>query len=218
MATVYATTADSWVRNTSSTSWADVQGDVDTVGTLHNNSQTSYAFGIYNIYTSGRGGAAWTIQRSYLPFDLSGESGTIDTVSLNVYMDNVGSTGIPSHVIAVEATALAGSTSDFGNVYTAGTTFGTAISSSVAASTTAGWHTFTIQPAGKTAIQNQIGSGTITIAIIGYAYDFGGSSPPLNSYYTKIEINYADGLRDPYLTINYATAVTDNATFFGANF
>ena len=61
----------------------------------------------------------------------------------------------------IEATALAGSTDDFGNVYSSGTTFGTTLSSELAVSATAGYQTFTIQPAGKIAIQNQINSGIL---------------------------------------------------------
>ena len=215
MATVYATTADSYVRNSSASAWAQAQGDATTTGTTHNNSVSSNDFGVYNIYSGGRGGNSYICARSYLPFDLSGESGTIDTVSLSVYMDNLGTLS-PVNVIAIEATALAGSADDFGNVYSSGTTFGTTISSATTVSTTAGYHTLTIQPAGITAIQNQIGSGTITIAIIGDAYDKGGIDPPLNGSYAKIRIDYANGSNDAYLTITYVAA--DNATFFGANF
>ena len=54
--TVYASTADSYLTNTSTSSWADAQADATTAGSHHNNSQTAYAWSIYNKYAGGRGG------------------------------------------------------------------------------------------------------------------------------------------------------------------
>ena len=67
--TVYSTTADSWVTKNDA-SWATVRGSTITSGSAYSNTSTSNDFGVYNIYTSGRGGNLYSIRRSFFVFDL----------------------------------------------------------------------------------------------------------------------------------------------------
>ena len=231
MATVYSETADGFVSNSNATDAAACRGDASTSGNLSNFSAGSSVFAIQNL-KSARGGGTWFNARSYLVFDLSSESGTVDTCGLVVYMDNLTTGGVlPSHqeVIAVEATALAGSNADYGNCFSSGSTLGTAVSAAKTISTIAGYHTFTItgdtSSGGIKVINDAIGSGTVTICLMGNTWDYlnadiGGTYG--TSDYVRHQVyfaNYSGTSRDPYLNISYvAAAVTDNATFFGANF
>ena len=231
MATVYSETADGYVLNAGGTDAATVRGDASTSGTFGNFSASSSTVGVQNL-KSARGGGTWFNIRSYLVFDLSSESGTVDSCGLIVYMDNTTSGGVhpaAQKVIAVEATALAGSAADYGNCFSSGSTLGTAVSAATTISTTAGYHTFTItgdtSSGGIKVINDAIGSGTVTICLMDNTWDYlnadiGGTYG--TSEYVRHSVSYANysgTSRDPYLNITYvAAAVTDNATFFGANF
>ena len=231
MATVYSETADGYVLNAGGTDAATVRGDASTSGTFGNFSATSSLAGVQSL-KSARAGGTWFNTRTYLVFDLSSESGTVDTCGLVVYMDNVTSGGVhASHqkVIAVEATALAGNTADYGNCFSSGSTLGTAVSAATTISTTAGYHTFIVtgdtSSGGIKVINDAIGSGSVTICLMDNTWDYLnadiGGTYGTSEYirHTVIYANYGGTSRDPYLNITYAVAaVTDNATFFGANF
>ena len=234
MATVYARSDDSYVTRgvTGGPTWASVRGDIDTVGTGHSNTVTNYFFGIHSA-GSGKGGGAYIVYRSYFPFDLSLESGTVDSATFSLYSDNTGSSGDYAKVIAIEATALAGSTDDYGNVFTGAsgsTTLGTAMSSTsgITISTLQGYHLIPItgdtSSGGIKVINDAIGSATIVIGVMAWYHDYSNNAPSQSggASYTRISItyaNYSGTSRDPLLEINYeGAAVTNNATFFGANF
>ena len=231
MATVFGETTDGYIINTSGTDAATCRGDASTSGTLGTFSSSSSTIGVQNL-KSARGGGTWFNTRSYLVFDLSSESGTVDSCGLIVYMDNTTSGGVhPSaqKVIAVEATALAGSTADYGNCFSSGSTLGTAVSAAQTISTTAGYHTFIVtgdtSSGGIKVINDAIGSGSVTICLMDNTWDYLnadiGGTYGTSEYirHTVIYANYGGTSRDPYLNITYAVAaVTDNATFFGANF
>ena len=223
MSTIYADTDDLYVQKTDSSSWANARGDVSSSGSVYSRTSPSNDFAVYNLYSGGRGGNTFYCRRSYFPFDLSGESGTLESATIQLYLDNLGSTGKSARVTLVQATALAGGLADHGNCYVGigtSTTLGTEITSYVEVSTTAGYHTFTINADGLTAIQDEIGSGTFTVCLMGDYYDHSNSAPSLGGNYTKIKCYYADYTgtsRDPKLTLTYET-VTDNAVFFGTNF
>ena len=232
MATVYSETADGYVLNAGGTDAATVRGDASTSGSFSTFGATSSVIAIENL-KSARGGGTWFNARTYLVFDLSSESGTVSDCQLVVYMDNLTSGGVHSSaqtVIAVEATALAGSDADYGNCFSSGSTLGTAVSAATTISTTAGYHTFLLtgstSSGGIKVINDAIGSGTVTICLMDHYWDYsnadiGGTYG--TSEYVRHQVYYADYTgtsRDPYLNINYeAVAVAaDNATFFGTNF
>ena len=224
MSTIYADTDDLYVQKTDSSSWANARGDVSSSGSVYSRTSPSNDFAVYNLYSGGRGGNTFYCRRSYFPFDLSGESGTLESATIQLYLDNLGSTGNSARVTLVEATALAGTSADYGNCYVGigtSTTLGTEITSFQAVSATEGYHTFTINSDGLTAIRDEIGSGTFTVCLMGDYYDHSNSAPPLGGNYTQIKCHYADYTgtsRDPKLTLTYETAAVDNAIFFGCNF
>ena len=106
-----------------SVSWATIRGDVDTVGSARNDSSTAITTGDYTNKLSGRGGAVITDnRRSYFAFNGSGlnPAKTVDTCTFRVYADNYGHTNDDfGKIIAVQATALAGTTADYGNCFVA---------------------------------------------------------------------------------------------------
>ena len=222
MSVVYAGTGDSYAQKGSNVGWANARGTIVDTADVWGNTATNSTYAVYNIYSGGRGGNNYFCRRSYFPFDVSGESGTLESAKIQLYLDNLGTVGSDADDVAlIEATALAGSVDDYGNCFTSLVTLGTAVSDVVTVSTTAGYHTFTINSDGITAIQNKIGSGTFTICLMGNKYDIRLSAPSLGGNYTKIKCYYADYTgtsRDPKLTLTYAAAVTDNSVFFGCNF
>ena len=227
MSVVYSTTADQYNHKAQiGGTWANIQGDASSASDGYNNGVTNSSFAIYSIQ-SPRAGGTFFLWRTYLPFDLSGETlGTVESAVLSVGMDNVGtSTGDAAKIIAIEATALAGNSDDYGNVYSTGTTFGTVMSAAFSVSDTFGYQDIPItgdaSAGGIKEIQDHIASGTVTIGLITWYFDYSGNTPSVSGDETKIRVYYRDyGLaRSPKLTITYvAAAVTDNAVFFGANF
>ena len=216
MSVVTASTADSYTNKSSSSSWDAAQGDASSSAGLYNNSRTTFDFGIYNLYSGGRGGNTYYCVRSWIPFDLSGESGTVASATLSIYADNLGSSGNSAKIIGVLAGSLDGSIADHGNCYSSGTTFFDDLTDVITISTTAGFHTFTLNNDGIIRVNANIGSGTLTFGILGYHYDYSENVPSLGGDYSQIRIDYADGSNDPYLTLTYVSA--DNAVFFGSNF
>ena len=213
---VYSTTADSYVSHRhNGTDSADVVGDATDSGTFHHNTSTNYTNGILNRTFGLRGGgsaSSFRCHRSFYTFDLSGYSGTATDADFEFYSDSLGSINY-NNIYVIEATALAGSTADFGNVFSSGTTLGTLLANGQVSSTRQ-YHT--ISPgmgntALVTAINNAVGSGTLTVGVMGY-YDYriaagiSTSWPAIgSSNYSQIHMYYADGAgtgKDPYLLID----------------
>ena len=223
MSTIYSTTADSMVVNaTTGSDWNAAQGNATTDGGSHTSSLTNTNFGVYTGSFGSRGSNDYRCYRSYFVFDVSSESGTVDSATISIYLDNLGSTfNNAEKVILVEATALDDGVEDHGNVFSSGTTWHDDISDIVSVSTTIGFHTFTMNGDGITLIQNAVGSGSVTVGLVGWYNDYNESIPSGGGEYTKIRVYYSNAFGtgyDPKMDITYAAAVTDNATFFGANF
>jgi hypothetical protein len=226
--TIYAETSgngdDAYIGVISSSDWATARGDASTNGGIRSDSLSSYSIGVYNRKQAGRGGSNWYCYRSYFSFDVSGESGTVDSATIKLYLDNVGSTGPASAVKLVEATSLSGSTADFGNCFSSGSTLGRDMTGGfVSVSTTAGYHDFVLDSAGIGALNDQIGSGSLQVCLMGNAFDYLDNDPGAGSTYTRISVTYSEYTgtsRDPKIEIDYeaVAAATHNATFFGSNF
>ena len=226
MAIVYSTAADSWLSKINS-NWATARGDLGGAGGVHNNTHTSFVAAIVNSAVPSRGGGTdYVIYRSYFPFDLSGESGTATSATLNLYGKHF-STADTDHttVFLIEgATALNGNVYDYGNIFTGSagsTTLGRFIGSGVM-TTTVEYQTLTLNSLGLSVLNAAIGSGTVTIGCIGY-YDYNDNAPVADpSIIVRMQSAFADisgTSKDPYLDITYgAAAATDNAVFFGTNF
>ena len=208
MATAYGSTNDCNVRNTSASSWAGARGTVSTTGQLFNSTQTQFDFSIYNVYTAARGGTAtYTCIRSYFPFNLALESGTVTSAVLKLYQKNSGTQADDEATVKIfEATALAGGNVDYGNCYSSGTTLGThfaTVDASIGSSF--GYVSYTFNSAGITAINNATGAGGVTVAALGY-YDWNNSAPSLGGNYVKIFSFYSEKggtTVDPKLTLTF---------------
>ena len=218
--TVYAETNDA-LLGYSSALFGGARGGALTTGNQRLATATAYNFGVYVRYLSGRGGNTYYIKRSFFEFDLSGESGTVESAEVKIVLDNLGSSGNPAKVIMVKATALADSTADYGNVFSSLATLGTTYSDVITPSTTVGYHTFTMTSDAISDINDAVGSGNFTLGLMSYSYDHQNFAPSLGGNYCQTLVRYSDysgTSSDPKLELTYETAVTDNATFFGTNF
>ena len=104
--------------------WADMVGDIDSSSLSRNVTSGVQSTGVYSRRFAGRGAVIRDCSRSYFVFDLSGVSiptgETVASGSLHFYLDNLGtSTGDSAKIIAVQATAMAGDATDFGNCFVA---------------------------------------------------------------------------------------------------
>ena len=218
-ATIYSD-VDGYAGRTSAVGWSDAQTGA---GNAYNDIATSHSAAVYSRTLGGRGGTTYYNHRSFFAFDCSSASGTVDSATVKVYCDNVGSTGLYSalRLTGASSVSTALDTGDYLNVYSSGTTWFDDYSSLVSISTTAGYHSFVLNAEGISALQTAIGSGTFTCALVSNVFDYGGATPSSGGSYTRISVafkEYIDTSRDPKLEINYTAAVTENATFFGANF
>tara|TARA_Y100001937_G_scaffold125974_1_gene194067 strand:+ start:1847 stop:2605 length:759 start_codon:yes stop_codon:yes gene_type:complete len=220
--TVYSETSDSYVTHTEiGTDPADVVGDATTAGSFHSNTAILYNWGVRNRTFAVRGGggnSSFRCHRSFFAFDLSSLSGTATDADFYFYSDNLGTNATnESTIYVVQATALAGSTADFGNVFSSGTTLGTTLAEGQV-STTLQYHTITGNSNLLTAINSVIGSGTLTVGVMGY-YDYriaagiaaASTWPAIGGNFVKIQMYYADGggtSKDPYLYITLASGYT----------
>ena len=204
MPTVFASSGDSVVEKSDGVfiggnSWSGtMHGSVTTAGSSQDSTLTNYDFGVWNDRT-GRGiSSTFKLNRSFFPFDLSGNDSdgdslsgnTVSSAELKIFSDNLGDTGTNSSTVyAVAATALADSTDDYGNVFSSGTTLGT-LFSSADLTTTLGYHTWTLNSDAITAINSAISAGsTLTIGLMGY-YDYNGIDPTSNI--VKIAVYYSE--------------------------
>mgnify|MGYP003111689905 CR=1 FL=1 len=214
-----ANSNDCMIGNTSASSWSDARGNASTSGNIFLSNGTFNTFGIYNIYSGGRGGNTYYCRRSYFQFDLSGESETAESATLTLRLD---ATGVSSPgVTIVNSTGIPTSSSDFGMCFSSGSILGTELVTAVSVSTTEGDHTFTFNASGISAINSAIGSGNLNLCLMGNDYDHDNSAPSLGGNYNKTTVyyqNHGTSTYRPKLSITYAAAATDNSVFFGTNF
>ena len=117
---------DAWIINQTvdgSVSWDTIRGDETTTGSSRNDSSSNYN-GVVTEKVTGRGSDVITRNtRSYFVFSLSHGSlagKTITSAVASFYLDAFGSAGGDFRkVVLVQATALAGSTADYGNCFVA---------------------------------------------------------------------------------------------------
>ena len=205
MSTVYAGSSDCRVGSGAQSTWANAR----STGTAFSSTQTNFQFGIYNIYTGGRGANNYFIVRSFFGFDLSGLSGTVTAATISIYAKNLGTNADnEASLFLYEATSVPTGTSGFTNCFSSGTTFGTALGST----TTHGlqYHDVTVLSAGITAINNQIGSGTFAVAAVG-DFDNSNTAPSLGGDFVRIHIYYSESggtSADPKLTLTFSSGYT----------
>ena len=219
--TIYTHGSDGYVNHRETTSWNDAQGSATTNGDGYSNTVAYYNEGVFARVSGSRGSANYDCNRSYFIFDLSGESTEVDSATISIRMDNLGtSSGNSARAIMVEATALDGGVEDHGNVFSSGTTWHNDISNPVVISTTVGYHVFTMNSDGITLINDTIDSGGVmTVGLVSWYHDFSDTAPYANGDYSQFQVSYSEFLGtslDPKLDLTYEGV--DNAIFFGANF
>ena len=220
--TLYSHGSDGYVRHRETTNWNDAQGSATTNGDAYINTATYYDEGVLAKIAGSRGSSNFDCNRSYFVFVLSGESTEVDSATISIRMDNLGtSSGDSAKAILVKATALDGGVEDHGNVFSSGTTWHDDISDAVTISTTVGYHVFTMNSDGITLINDTIDSGGVmTVGLVSWYHDFSDTAPYANGDYSQFQVAYSEFLEeylDPKLDLTYVVAA-DNATFFGANF
>lgn len=213
---------DGYQRRISSTSWSDAKGSATTNATSYSYTTTTSNLGVYARATSGRGVTTYYCYRSYFQFDVSGESGTVDSAVIKLYIDHLGSPDTASRYCVLKgASTLSGNASDHGNVYSSGTTYYANYSDVVTVSITAGIHTFTLNSDGILRLNSAIGSGTFTVGLVAASYDGGIVTPSAGGNYTRTDVNYVESTNSakrPILEIDYEAVVARNAILFGTNF
>jgi len=219
--TVYSDIKDEYVTNaTTSATWELAQGSATADGGSFDSTVAYYNYGVYTRDAGSRGTNDYKCYRSYFMFDLSLESGILESATISIFMDNLGSTINDSEkAILIAATALDSGVEDHGNVFVSGTIMGKKVSDVISILTTVAYHKFTLTSEGIVLAQSAIDSGTfLTVGLVGWYNDFMGNTPLGGGEYTKFQVyysNYIGTLRNPKMDITYAKP---NATFFGANF
>ena len=214
---VNSTSADGyWEHTHTGTNAADVVGDATTSATNFKTNATNLNRAVRNRTFGVRGSSdsSFRCTRSYFEFDLSGFTGTATDADFKFYSDSIGSINY-NQIYVVEAAALDGSAADFGNVFgTSGTTLGTLLAEGQVSST-AQYHTITGNSALLSKINANVGSGTLTVGVMGY-YDYrlaAGISTSWpgagSSNYTQIEIFYNEsGGKEPILEVTGISAAS----------
>ena len=219
---VNSTSADGyWEHTFNGSSAADVVGDASTSGTNFKPNSTSLNRAVRNRTFAVRGSSASSFRctRSYFTFDLSGFTGTATDADFEFFSRNIGSINY-NNVFVVEATALGNTNADFGNVFSSGTTLGTLLADGQV-SATSQYHTIAGNSDLLTAINNKVGSGTLTVGVMGY-YDYryaagiSTSWPGIGSInYTQIEFFYSEsGGKEPILEV---TGISVPSSGYGHN-
>ena len=222
--TIHSRPSDGYVRHRETTSWDNAQGSATTNGDAYDNTVAYYDEGVLAKVAGSRGSSNYDCNRSYFVFDLSGESTEVDSATISIRMDNLGtSSGNSAKAIMVQASVPDGGVEDHGNVFSSGTTWHDDISDAVTISTTAGYHVFTMNSDGITFINQTIDLGeNMTVGLVSWYHDFSDTAPYANGAYSQFQVSYSEFLGtalDPKLDLTYVVAVeADNATFFGANF
>ena len=116
-----------WISNANiddTVSWTNLRGDETTTGTSHVDSFFAGYSAVYARHVPGRGSdIIRIITRLGFVFLLGAlnPAATISSANIQFYGENRGSTGDSAKIIGVQATALAGTTADFGNCFVADT-------------------------------------------------------------------------------------------------
>ena len=229
MATLYqSNTNDGYAGSYFTRSWDDTR-KLATADFANNT--TSQASNLTQRF-SGRGAIVTQIDRMFFEFDTSGISIAPTAGNLKIYGAY---TRTDSNVILVRSTQSgAVVAADIDEIYNASTELaasdgasggtlegisGLKYSSVVSSWTTSGYNDF---PLTADALSDMASLDAFACCIMNYDYDFLDIAPSLPTIVGAgvTMSDYTSTSRDPYIdyTPGTAAAVTDNATFFGANF
>ena len=218
MATIYSTaTDDGWVYRQSTTSWSDARDTANGHGHGRTVKKNSSAIVAGRLSARG-GGYSWRVYRSFFLFDTSGISEAPSSATLKVYGFSRGNADFfavqSNHSLeftvgdydAIEGWSASGVDNE-SNV--------TKYSSEITSWSTSGYNDITLN---STALSHMASQDNFKICLIESIHDLRNVSP---TDYWDTGLYYSDTSGtsyDPYIDYTVATAVTDNATFFGCNF
>jgi len=218
-ATIYSdATGDGWVLNSDST-WNGCRDD--TAGTISSGTGGSNAYGIRNVFVSGRGGGLYYINRSFLYFDTSSITSYPTSVTLQVYGHT--NTGIArvSCVKSTHGTSI--STADFDAIdgwdNSGGNQSGnlTFYANNTSSWSNSSYNDFTLN---STAISDIRNNDYMSVCLMDFDNDIrNGSAPTNTSRVSGLKFTEYGGITTmPRIVVNTADAVDTPSTFFGANF
>ena len=228
MATVYAHTNDGWVAMdgfvSSVPDWSTAR--TATSGNTYSSTTTTNSVGTAAAKVVGRGGTVYIIYRSFFFFDTSGITDNVGSATLKL----MGYYGTDGDCMALKSTSDIETlgTADFNAIVGWSTTTDgsgggdnesnvTKYSDEITTWTSSG--TYNDITLNSNALADMKNDDTLYICLINYDHDLKDIAPTAftnrnGMYYS----NYTGTSRDPYIDYTLAPAVTDNATFFGANF
>ena len=225
MPNMYASPRDGYVTRTNQASWSDARSN--TTGTGADSGTNAHAYGISADRAAARGGGyVWNIYRSFFHFDTSGITGDVSSATFKVYGFSMSN----GDLIAVKSTSdiITFGTEDFTSIVGWNTTTDgsgggdnesnvTKYSAEITSWSTSGYNDIALNAQALADIRDD---NSVYICLINFDNDL-KDIEPLNYtshrsglYYT----DYSGTSRDPYIDYTEAVAVTNNATFFGANF
>jgi hypothetical protein len=222
--TIYSSTEDCHISQTSTNSWAQTRGNGNSTGGSRSANHTSYDWSVYAIYSGGRGSNTFVNRRSFFDFDLSSLSiGTVTSATLSISSKNFGDTLDYDEVIAVATRDWDEDGTDYAKVFTSGTgtTFVDTYSSAVSFDNTSyAYETITLNATAISDINSKVGSGTFYLALIGKYLDYDNNTPTLNGDYTQVGMEFKDNSSSsvhPKLELTYTVDSVDSI-LFGTNF
>ena len=226
MPDIYSSTNDGECRRYATESWSTCRSS-NVSNTAHSTSTAHFG----NVqHFSGRGATVTGIPRIFFDFDTSGISVAPSSATLKLY----GYSGGTSDVIIIRSTQSASlATSDYEEIYNASTELGNSdgsgagslnsisglkYSAEISIWSTSGYNSITLN---SDALSDMASLSNFKCCLMNYDYDFLDVAPSLGTNIRAgiYSSNYTGTSRDPYIDYTAGVAtVTQNATFFGANF
>ena len=220
MAISWANSADGYVTTANHTTWAAARDA--TSGSAKSSTATNTTFAIRSDRATGRGGGyAYTVARSFLYFNTSLISSTVDSATLNIR--GVGSSA--ADVIAVKSNsdidtldlvdfdAIVGWNSSGVDNESNVTKYSNEVTWS-----TSGYNSITLT---SDALSDMEDDDTLYVCIMSYDYDLKNVAPTSSGIWSGMYYTDNTGTSlDPYIDYTLATVATttSNAIFFGTNF
>jgi len=221
MATITASTNDGYQMSGLQTSW-DAAHDAVGLGSPDINNTTDTINGIRYEYVTGRGGVKYYLVRSFFDFDTSGISVAPSAAAfeLKIYSNN----SCTPCVVAKSGHDPSTAGDDWFSTWITGqsvTLSGwgagdiTAYSAAVVIGSTDAFTTFNLNADARSDIASL---STFKICIL-HTNDYNDIAPTTGTLRTGVYwADHGTAGNRPYLDYTPAVTVTDNATFFGANF
>ena len=217
MPTIYSDASDGFIYTVSTSNWATVRDA--TTGTADDN-DTRRNFAVRARKVSGGRGTQWQVWRTFMYFNTTGVTDTLASATINIRGYQYGTADLWV-VKSTQGTALDNTDFDAITGWSSGADNSSNVTkycdSEVTTWSTSGYNSITLNAA---ALSDIVSLNEFCICLIEADYDLPNNEPiPNVDVYSGVYFSdYTGTSFDPYIHYTVATAVTDNATFFGANF